>query len=163
MCGINGFFDRKGTISEKKLTDIVQRMNERIYYRGPNEEGIFYCNHLCMGMRRLSIIDINGGAQPIYNEDKTLAVVYNGEIYNFRELRRILKNQGHLFVTSSDTEIIVHAFEQYGTVAFDMFDGMFAFALYDLKSRKLYLVRDRMGEKPLYRQVLSKRIFAPGL
>ena len=142
MCGINGFYDLKKQFTTKELSDTVHLMNKKIRYRGPNEEGIYQKGSLCMGMRRLSIIDIVGGSQPVYNEEKNIAVVYNGEIYNFKELKRKLKKCGHLFSTATDTEVIVHAFEEYGTEAFDKFDGMYAFALYDSKAEKLYLVRD---------------------
>ncbi len=150
MCGISGFWDIKRKNSSDKLYNIVHLMNEMILHRGPDEEGIYQNDNLCMGMRRLSIIDISGGSQPVYNEDKSLSVVYNGEIYNFNELRDELKNKGHFFATNADTEVIVHSFEEYGVDAFDRFDGMFAFALHDRKNDVLYLVRDRMGEKPLY-------------
>lgn len=150
MCGINGFIDVGHGFSRDRLYNIVHTMNEQIIYRGPDEEGIYKEDNLCMGMRRLSIIDLKRGSQPIYNEDRTLVVVFNGEIYNFKTLKNELTSLGHIFKTESDTEIIVHAFEQYGTGSFNMLDGMYAFALRDIKNDKVYLVRDRMGEKPLY-------------
>ena len=150
MCGINGYLDYTNRIQEAALRDIVHGMNERIIHRGPDDEGIYYSHNLCMGMRRLSIIDLKSGHQPIYNEDRSLAIVFNGEIYNFLELKNDLKTKGHTFYTNADTEVIVHLFEEYGTNAFDMLDGMFAFALHDKKDNSIYLVRDRMGEKPLY-------------
>lgn len=150
MCGISGYWDFKGKVDDRKQRNTVQEMIRQIRYRGPDEEGIYQRGGLCMGMRRLCIIDIQGGAQPVYNEDRSIAVVYNGEIYNFRKLRKQLKEKGHVFYTGTDTEVIVHAFEEYGTGSFDLFDGMYAFALYDVRNSRLYLVRDRMGEKPLY-------------
>ncbi len=150
MCGINGYIDIKHDVSKDSLRQIVHTMNEKIIYRGPDEEGLYIENNLCFGMRRLSIIDLKGGSQPIYSEDGSLAVVFNGEIYNFKKLKTELVACGHIFKTETDTEVIVHAFEQYGTDSFDMLDGMFAFALHDKANKKVYLVRDRMGEKPLY-------------
>lgn len=150
MCGINGYWDIARKLPDEELISIIHKMNERIRYRGPNEDGVYLSDNICMGMRRLSIVDLNNGSQPIFNEDKTLAIVYNGEIYNYESLRDDLLKHGHSFVTNTDTEVIVHAFEEYGTECFDMFDGMFAFALYDVKEKRLFLVRDRMGEKPLY-------------
>jgi asparagine synthase (glutamine-hydrolysing) len=133
-------------------------MTDAIRYRGPDEEGIYQNDSLCMGMRRLSIIDLQGGSQPIYNEDGSVAVVYNGEIYNFKEIRSDLEEKGHCFSTNADTEVIVHAYEEYHTDAFGLFDGMFAIALYDSNTDELYLARDRMGEKPLYYYVTNTEL-----
>lgn len=150
MCGISGYWDIEKKLNKEKLKSTVQTMNECIKYRGPDEEGIYQKDSFCMGMRRLSIIDLKSGSQPVFNEDHSIAVVYNGEIYNYKKLRKELIEKGHTFVTNTDTEVITHAFEEYGTKSFDMFDGMFAFALYEVEKNVLYLVRDRMGEKPLY-------------
>lgn len=125
-------------------------MNEKIIYRGPNHEGMYQNGNLTMGMRRLSIQDLASGNQPIYNEEKNLAVVFNGEIYNFQELRRGLEEKHHRFATNADTEVIVHAYEEYGLDFLDKIDGMFAISIYDSVTGELLIARDRMGEKPLY-------------
>ena len=150
MCGINGIVYFKEKVNGEKLNSIVHEMNQKIIYRGPDHEGIYYQDGLSIGMRRLAILDLEGGEQPIYNEDKTIVVVFNGEIYNFLTLRKELKQLGHRFYTKTDTEVIVHGYEEYGTDIFNKLDGMFAIALYDKKSEKVLLARDRMGEKPCY-------------
>lgn len=150
MCGINGIIDFNGIYTSSVRHDIVHCMNDKIIHRGPDSEGIFDSDHVTMGMRRLSIIDLNTGSQPIYNEDKSVAVVFNGEIYNFIELRNELISAGHVFSTKTDTEVIAHAYEEYGEKAFEKLDGMFAISVYDLRAGTVYLVRDRMGEKPCY-------------
>ena len=145
MCGIAGIW------GPGNIEPMVQIMR----HRGPDEDGFFPAidttfkeARFRMGMRRLNVIDLKTGSQPIYNEDKTVAVVYNGEIYNFQQLRSQLKKMGHQFRTQTDTEIIVHAYEQWGTDCVKHFNGMFAFCLYD--GKKLFLARDRIGEKPLF-------------
>ncbi|MGM0598305.1 MAG: asparagine synthase (glutamine-hydrolyzing) [Candidatus Rifleibacteriota bacterium] len=150
MCGINGIilFDQCKPSSE--LAHIVELMNEKIIHRGPDEEGCFVNNSLGLGIRRLSIIDLKTGSQPIFNEDHTLVMVCNGEIYNFKTLRQILIKKGHLFSTRTDSEVIIHAYEEYGNDFLDKLEGMFAFALYDIKQKKVILARDRLGEKPCY-------------
>jgi len=125
-------------------------MGQAIRHRGPDSEGYFSENGFSMGMRRLSIIDLEGGHQPIFNEQATLAVCFNGEIYNYVELMEELEAKGHVFHTRCDTEVIVHSFEEYGIACVDRFNGMFAFALYDRRSRELWIARDRAGQKPLY-------------
>jgi len=142
MCGIAGlnFEDR----------DLVKKMCRVLRHRGPDEEGYFDDDHASLGCARLSIIDLKGGRQPIYDEDRSVAVVYNGEIYNFLELRKTLERLGHRFYTDSDTEVIVHSYEQWGDDCCLRFDGMFAFALWDLSKETLLLARDRCGIKPLY-------------
>ncbi len=125
-------------------------MNEVLVHRGPDSDGFYLNGPIAMAMRRLAIIDIAGGDQPIFNEDRTIAVVYNGEIYNFMELRAELERIGHRFETNSDTEVIVHAYEQWGDDALVRFNGMFAIALWDDRQKRLLLARDRMGKKPLY-------------
>lgn len=143
MCGICGM-----TWNDAAL---VQRMAERLAHRGPDQEGEYCAEGISLGHRRLSIIDLSEkGRQPICNEDRTVWLVANGEIYNFQELRRELEQQGHRFTSQSDSEVIVHAYEEYGPEAVDRLRGMFAFALYDSTKRRLLLVRDRMGIKPLY-------------
>jgi len=148
MCGIAGqynFGDHR-PVEEK----ILRRMCRVIEHRGPDDEGYYRDGDLGLGMRRLSIIDLPGGAQPIYNEDRTVAVVFNGEIYNYRELISQLKSKGHRFQTRSDTETIVHLYEEMGPACPRALRGMFAFALWDGPNRRLVLARDRVGKKPLF-------------
>ena len=147
MCGICGIFDLTGNpINRETLT----RMRSIIRHRGPDGEGELVDNEIGLGHRRLSIIDIGGGSQPISNEDGTVQVVFNGEIYNFIELRSELESVGHKFRTKSDTEVIVHAYEQWGARCVKRFNGMFAFALWDARKRELFLARDHLGIKPIY-------------
>ena len=148
MCGIAGIIAGDGTAHVDAAQ--VRQMCAAIIYRGPDDEGIHVDGAVGLGMRRLSIIDVSGGQQPIHNEDRTVWVVFNGEIYNFLELRRELQAQGHIFYTHSDTEVIVHAYESYGSDCLRKLRGMFAFALYDFRHRKLLLGRDRLGKKPLH-------------
>jgi asparagine synthase (glutamine-hydrolysing) len=129
-----------------------------LVHRGPDDEGTFADADVGLGMRRLSIIDVGGGHQPIYNEDETVVVVFNGEIYNYRELRAELEQRGHRFRTQSDTEVIVHAYEEDGDGCLTQFNGIFAFALWDRRRRRLLLARDRMGVKPLYYAARSGRL-----
>lgn len=150
MCGINGLYDLKKTYETDKSWLLVHEMNEKIVHRGPNHEGMFQDENFTMGMRRLAILDLKSGNQPIYNENKNLVVTYNGEIYNFQELKQELELKEHKFYTDSDTEVIVHAYEEFGEKVFEKLDGMYAIAIFDKTSRKLILARDRMGEKPLY-------------
>jgi len=128
----------------------VERMCASLIHRGPDEEGTFFDADVGLGMRRLSIIDVAGGHQPIFNEDGSVVVVFNGEIYNYRTLRAELEARGHRFRTSSDTEVIVHAYEEEGDDCLTSFNGIFAIALWDTRERRLLLARDRMGIKPLY-------------
>lgn len=143
MCGIFGCV---GAVDEA----LMQRMEQSLLHRGPDGGGKHIGPGVYLGHRRLSIIDITGGAQPMYNEDKSLAVIYNGEIYNFQALRSELEAAGHVFQCESDTEIIVHAYEEWGKDSFTRFNGIFAFALWDMRREELLLVRDRLGVKPLY-------------
>lgn len=125
-------------------------MNEQIIHRGPNSEGLFADEFCALGMRRLSIIDLADGNQPIWNENRDKLIVFNGELYNFIPLRADLKNKGHQFQTNSDTEVVLHGYEEYGTDFFDQMEGMYAFCIYDLLSKEWIICRDRIGEKPLY-------------
>lgn len=150
MCGINGIYDLKSKNNTERNNMLVHEMNERITYRGPDHEGMYQYDNLTMGMRRLSIQDLKSGNQPIYNEDRTIVVVFNGEIYNFKLLQEELREKGHHFYTTTDTEVIVHGYEEYGENIFDKLDGMFAISLFDTNRKILVLARDRMGEKPLY-------------
>ena len=151
MCGIAGFADRDAAASGNAASfALVHRMCDVIRHRGPDDEGIHVAPGVGLGMRRLSIIDLSGGRQPIHNESRTVTVVFNGEIYNYRELRVELEALGHRFSTSSDTETIVHAYEQWDGAAFARLRGMFAIALWDSSSRTLLLARDRAGQKPVH-------------
>ena len=148
MCGISGLVSIN-TISDAD-SSVVREMNQRLVHRGPNSEGIFATDHVMLAMRRLSIIDLAGGQQPLFNEAHDIALVCNGEIYNHHELRSELETLGHRFASHSDSETIIHAYEEYGIDCLAKLRGMFAFALWDSKKNKLLLARDRMGEKPLY-------------
>ena len=158
MCGICGVFDFRGRPVDAGLLD---RMSGVLRHRGPDGSGRFLQGEVALGHRRLSIIDLEGGAQPIGNEDGSLQIVFNGEIYNFIELRQELEAAGHAFRTRSDTEVIVHAYEQWGLDAVRRFNGIFAFALWDAKAKRLILARDHLGVKPLYyAQVGGRLLFA---
>jgi len=141
ICGVYGFDDRK----------LIRAMNKTLVHRGPDQEGYFIDKNIMLGHRRLSIIDLSSkGKQPTHNEDKTVWCVYNGEIYNFAEIRDELEKKGHRFYSNTDTEVIVHAYEEYGFECLKYFNGMFAFALWDSKKKLLFLARDRIGVKPLH-------------
>jgi asparagine synthase (glutamine-hydrolysing) len=155
MCGICGIFDRSGKSIDPEL---LEKMIAIIRHRGPDGDGRLLDGQVGLGHRRLSIIDVGGGGQPIGNEDGSLQIVFNGEIYNFVELRKELEAAGHRFKTKSDTEVIVHAFEQWGKDCVKRFNGMFAFALWDSFRRELFLARDHLGIKPLYYIELGDRI-----
>lgn len=148
MCGICGIFSARPL--DEPQRQAVRRMQAGLQHRGPDGGGEFGCEHLHMAMRRLSIIDLAGGWQPLYNEDKSLALVANGEIYNYLELQAELKARGHCLRTGSDCETILHLYEERGPDCVQALRGMFAFALWDAPRRRLLLARDRMGEKPLY-------------
>jgi len=137
----------------------VRRMCQAIIHRGPDDEGIYASGPIGLGMRRLSIIDLSGGHQPIHNEDESVWIVYNGETYNFAELRRQLESRGHHFYTHSDTEVIVHLYEEMGTDCVKKLRGMFAIALYDRRRNSLLLARDRLGKKPLHYALSDGRLF----
>jgi asparagine synthase (glutamine-hydrolysing) len=147
MCGIAGIITKK--ISENHV-ESVERMLTSMIHRGPDGQGNYNDARICMGMRRLSIIDIHGGWQPLYNEDKSLVLIMNGEIYNYIELSEQLKKNGHIFSTQSDAEVILHLYEEYGEDCLLHLRGMFAFVLLDKNNLKVFIARDRMGEKPLY-------------
>lgn len=148
MCGIAGIVVFHNAF-EPELS-MLQTMCNSIVHRGPDSEGMDIRDGIALGMRRLSIIDLEGGNQPIFNEDQSIRTVFNGEIYNFRELRSELESKGHIFRTNADTEVIVHAYEEYGNECPKLFNGMFAFALHDSIRKKFMLVRDQIGIKPLY-------------
>lgn len=150
MCGINGLIKLNKKNEWGNAKELVHQMNEQIIHRGPNSEGL-YSDDLCaLGMRRLSIIDLADGNQPIWNENRDKLIVFNGELYNFIPLRADLKNKGHQFQTNSDTEVVLHGYEEYGTDFFDRMEGMYAFCIYDLICKEWIICRDRIGEKPLY-------------
>ena len=155
MCGIAGVVGRQGDVVD---ADDVHRMCQTITHRGPDDEGIYTHGRVGLGMRRLSIIDLAGGKQPIHNEDGSIWVVFNGEIYNFPELRRELEGRGHQFYTHSDTEVIVHLYEEMGADCVKKLRGMFAIALYDRDRDSLLLARDRLGKKPLHYALENGRL-----
>jgi asparagine synthase (glutamine-hydrolysing) len=162
MCGIAGFVDGPSVTSPlapEPSQRLLRQMCEVIRHRGPNDEGVWVSDGVALGMRRLSIIDISTGHQPIFNEDRTVWTVFNGEIYNFRELRADLIARGHRFYTATDTEVIVHAYEEWGTDAIARFRGMFGLAIWDDRSQTLLLARDRMGIKPLYYCEAAGRLY----
>lgn len=148
MCGICGIVG----LADKKL---IKQMTDVVYHRGPDDEGYFLDDNVCLGHRRLSIIDLKGGHQPIHNEDESIWVVFNGEIYNYLDLRRYLEERGHRFYTSSDTEVIVHAYEEFGDECVEKLRGMFAFAIWNGGQKKLFAARDRIGIKPFYYTVVG--------
>ncbi len=156
MCGIAGVIETYPGVGVDEST--VHRMCEAMVHRGPDDEGIHVRSGVGFGMRRLSIIDLVGGRQPVFNEDKTVWVVFNGEIYNFPELRAQLEKRGHRFYTNSDTEVIVHLYEDLGADCVDKLRGMFAFALYDERRRKVLMARDRLGKKPLHYAMTNGRL-----
>ncbi len=150
MCGIAGFItnEKNAPINEREI--LLDRMCKIITHRGPDEQGTIVKDRAALGMRRLSIIDLKTGQQPIFDCTGNLAIVFNGEIYNFLELKTELEKRGHKFKTNSDTETIVHAFEEYGTDCLKHLRGMFAFAIYDFAQESLFIARDRVGKKPLF-------------
>jgi asparagine synthase (glutamine-hydrolysing) len=160
MCGITGIFDTRGKRDINRA--VLHRMNEAQFHRGPDEGGLHLEPGVGLGHRRLSIIDLSTGQQPLYNEDKTVCVVFNGEIYNYQALIPELQALGHTFHTRSDTEVIVHAWESWGEKCVERFRGMFAFALWDSNRETLFLARDRLGVKPLYYALLDDGTFLFG-
>jgi asparagine synthase (glutamine-hydrolysing) len=151
MCGICGFIGMRDD-------ELLMRMMERMRHRGPDQEGRHLSDPVSLGHRRLSIIDLVTGGQPLYNEDHSIVVVFNGEIYNFNELRRDLEKQGHRFSTRTDTEVIVHAYEEYGEACVEHFNGEFAFAIWDDNTQTLFLARDRLGIRPLFYSIHGQRL-----
>jgi asparagine synthase (glutamine-hydrolysing) len=162
MCGIAGFVESPGVrtpLAGDGGRGLVHRMCDAIRHRGPDDEGVLLEDGVGLGMRRLSIIDLSTGHQPIHNEDRTVWIVFNGEIYNFRELRRQLESAGHRFYTGTDTEAIVHAYEEWGAAAIERLRGMFGLAIWDRRSRTLLLARDRVGIKPLHYAEAGGRLY----
>ena len=157
MCGIAGIVGERRDDNRVDY-DVIHRMCQTLIHRGPDDEGVFVKDGTGLGMRRLSIIDLAGGQQPVFNEERTSWLVFNGEIYNYRELRRELGNKGHRFRTQSDTEVIVHLYEDFGADCVHKLRGMFAFALFDERRRRLLLARDRLGKKPLHYALSDGRL-----
>lgn len=155
MCGICGIynFGEPRPVSRTML----QSMNRTMVHRGPDDEGEFVENNIGIAMRRLSIIDLASGRQPIHNEDKSKWIVFNGEIFNYRELKELLIKKGHRFYTASDTETILHLYEEFGDDCVKHLRGMFAFAIWDSTSQSLLVVRDRVGIKPLFYSIVADR------
>src|ERR1700746_2574138 len=143
MCGICGQFNYSS--GEPVDSDVLRRMTRSIAHRGPDDEGFFIAGPVGFGFRRLSIIDLAAGHQPMSDAEQTVWVIFNGEIYNYRELRRELQNKGHQFKTNSDTEVIVHGYKEWGTQVFDRLNGMFGLAIWDVRKNRLVVARDAMG------------------
>ena len=158
MCGIAGFADSRfgPTGSAEGRAQILENMCRVIRHGGRTIQGVMLKPGIALGMRRLSIIDLAGGRQPISNEDGAVTIVFNGEIYNYRDLQAHLQSSGHRFVTNSDTETIVHAYEEFGAACVERLRGMFAFAIWDDKEKQLFIARDRVGKKPLYYTVTNR-------
>jgi len=160
MCGINGFIDFNSP-KKDKVVSFLNNMNHLIFHRGPDEDGIFAeYSDLCsvgMGMRRLSIIDLSSGQQPIYSDDEKIIIVFNGEIYNYKILKSKLEAEGVKFNTSSDTEVILKAYEKHGIESFKWLDGMYGFSIYDKRINKIFIARDFFGEKPLYYAMIDNK------
>ena len=148
MCGITGFAERNHKAETARR--IVKGMADLITYRGPDGEGYYVDDQVALGHRRLSIIDLEGCKQPMFNEDQNLAVIFNGEIYNFQELTAELMRAGHIFATRSDTEVLLHGYEQWGKEMLQKLRGMFTFAIWDRKNETLFCARDHFGIKPFY-------------
>jgi len=162
MCGIAGFVESPtcpAPFGGEAATTLVHRMCDVIRHRGPDDEGVWVDEGVALGMRRLSIIDLSTGHQPIHNEDRSVWIVFNGEIYNYRELRRELEAAGHRFYTSTDTEVIVHAYEQWGKQAITRLRGMFGLAIWNTRTRALLVARDRIGIKPMHYATVDGRFY----
>jgi asparagine synthase (glutamine-hydrolysing) len=162
MCGIAGFItkERDAPVAAREI--LLDKMCKIITYRGPDEQGTIVKKRAALGMRRLSIIDLKCGQQPIYTEDGNLAIVFNGEIYNFQELKSELESLGHRFKTNSDTETIVHAYEEVGAACVEKLRGMFAFAIWNFQEETLFIARDRVGKKPLFYSLTDEGNFVFG-
>src|SRR5271170_191750 len=148
MCGICGKFVFGA--NERVSPELVRTMADTIRHRGPDDEGYYVSGQIGLGFRRLSIIDLQSGHQPLSNEDGSIWIVFNGEIYNYQELRAFLLSKGHVFKTRTDTEVIVHLYEELGLACLESLRGMFSFAIWNENTKTLFLARDRVGIKPLY-------------
>jgi asparagine synthase (glutamine-hydrolysing) len=162
MCGIAGFISRKKDTPFAEREILLDKMCRVIEHRGPDEQGLAVEGRAALGMRRLSIIDLKTGQQPIYSQDGNLFIVFNGEIYNYQELKRELESLGHRFKTNSDTETILHAYEEFGADCLQKLRGMFAFAIWNKKDESLFIARDRVGKKPLFYALTGKGNFVFG-
>ncbi len=158
MCGIAGWANLDSKKTSQNGEAVLHSMCEKMKHRGPDSEGLWLDEQVALGMRRLSIIDLHTGEQPVFSEDKQIVVVMNGELYNFREVRADLEKRGHKFETNTDTEILPHLYEEYGDAMLEHINGMFAFALWDKNKNKLLIARDRFGEKPLYYGVFDNQL-----
>jgi len=157
MCGITGWLNLDNK-SNHEAEAVLHSMCETIVHRGPDSEGLWIDDQAALGMRRLSIIDLKTGDQPVFNCDRSVIVMMNGELYNYREVRADLEKLGHKFTTNSDTEILPHLYEEYGEALVDHVNGMYAFSLWDTRKKKLIIARDRFGEKPLYYGVFDGKL-----
>ena len=162
MCGIAGFITSETDAPVEGRAELLERMCAVIRHRGPDDQGTMIAGRAALGMRRLSIIDVAGGRQPIFDETGRYAIVFNGEIYNYQELTAELKRLRHTFRTNSDTEAIVHAFEEFGPACVERLRGMFGLAIWDAVDEQLFLARDRMGKKPLFYALTSAGEFVFG-
>ena len=158
MCGITGWINLKQFNPKDHTEAVLHSMCERIVHRGPNSEGIWMDDTVALGMRRLSVIDLETGDQPVFNEEKSVVVMMNGELYNYREVRADLEKRGHKFVTQTDTEIVPHLYQEYGDDFVDHINGMFAITLWDTRKKRLVIARDRFGEKPVYYGVFDGKL-----
>jgi asparagine synthase (glutamine-hydrolysing) len=158
MCGITGWLNLNTTESNQNAEAVLHSMCKTIVHRGPDSEGLWIDERAALGMRRLSIIDLKTGDQPVFSCDRSVIVMMNGELYNYREVRADLEKRGHKFTTNSDTEILPHLYEEYGEALVDHVNGMFAFSLWDTRAKKLIIARDRFGEKPLYYGVFDGKL-----
>jgi asparagine synthase (glutamine-hydrolysing) len=162
MCGIAGFIEREKNVSLAERANLLDRMCRVITHRGPDEQGTIVKDRAALGMRRLAIIDLKSGQQPIFDCSGNLAIVFNGEIYNYQSLKKDLESRGHKFKTNSDTETIVHLYEEFGADCLKYLRGMFAFAIYDFAQETVFIARDRVGKKPLFYSLTEKRNFVFG-
>ena len=151
MCGFVGYVNK-----EKDKTKIIKEMSDLIAHRGPDSDGYYTDENIALGFRRLSIIDLNNGTQPIYNNDKSKVIIFNGEIYNYKELREELINKGYNFKTNTDTEVILHGYEEYKENILNKLRGMFAFVIYDINSKEMFAARDFYGIKPFYYALMGE-------
>lgn len=153
MCGICGIIG-----NNKEKATVIRDMMNSIIHRGPDSDGTYVDEHAALGFRRLSIIDLDHGSQPMYNETRDLVIVFNGEIYNHHELRQELKAKGHVFANQADTECLVHGYEEWGEEMLSHLRGMFAFAIWDTKKQKLFAARDFFGIKPFYYGMINEKL-----
>lgn len=158
MCGFVGF---KNTITNNiEQNQIIKNMADQIIHRGPDDEAYYTDQDIALGFRRLSIIDLDHGKQPLFNEDESMVLVFNGEIYNYQELRTDLIEKGHQFTTESDSEVLIHGYEEYGTMFLEKLRGMFAFVIWDKNEEKLFGARDIFGIKPFFILIRKMNLFS---